>query len=174
MATKKTDRAQRDAWLRASDDVLIHDCLEERYKASGPGGQRRNKVETAVRLRHKPTGVVAHAEESRYLHSNRRYAARRVRDKIAFAARSPFDLDDPALPAELLAQRTAEGRLSVNRKNPAFPMIVAIALDALAAADGSYAKAAAALEITTSQMLKFLQSDRELWRAVRMEYADRK
>ena len=174
MASKKTGRTQRNAWLRASDDVLLKDCIEERYKASGPGGPRRNKVETAIRLRHEPTGVIAHAEETRYLHSNRRHAVRRIRDKIAFAVRSPFDLDDPDLPDELLAQRTAEGRLSINRKNPAFPIIVAIALDALATVAGSYAKAAAALGITTSQLLKFLQSDRELWRTVQMEYRDKK
>jgi hypothetical protein len=54
----------------------------------------------------------------------------------------------------------------VNGRNPHFPIIAATALDAVAAASGSYAGAANALGITTSQLLKFLKSDRELWRAV--------
>jgi protein subunit release factor B len=47
----------RNAWLRASDAELLHQCREERYKSSGPGGQHRNKVETAVRLHHTASGV---------------------------------------------------------------------------------------------------------------------
>ena len=41
----------------------------------------------------------------------------------------------------------------------------AMALDALAAAGGSYAKAARALGLTTSQLLRFLRSDRHVWQA---------
>jgi hypothetical protein len=52
-------------------------------------------------------------------------------------------------------------------------VIVAVALDALAAAEGRYASAARPLQITTSQLLKFLQSDRELWRTVQIEYGGR-
>jgi hypothetical protein len=71
----------------------------------------------------------------------------------------------PVLPAELVSQRRGQ-TLSVNTRNPRFPIIAATALDSLAATGGSYAKAADALGLTTSQLLKFLKSDRELWRAV--------
>ena len=45
--------------LIVSDDALISQCEVDRYRASGPGGQHRNKTESAVRLRHKLTGVSA-------------------------------------------------------------------------------------------------------------------
>lgn len=170
MQAETVTRKQRDAWLRAGDADLLRDCTEERYKASGPGGQRRNKVETALRLRHNPTGVVAKASESRYLHSNRSLAARRVREKIALEVRAPFDLGSPDLPAELEAQRSKKGRLAVNPRNPAYPVIVAVALDALAAADGSFARAAHSLGITTSQLIKLLQSDADVWRTLDETY----
>ncbi|MGB2694786.1 MAG: hypothetical protein WBD55_06305, partial [Dehalococcoidia bacterium] len=57
------------------------------------------------------------------------------------------------------------GGLAVNAKNPAYPIVVATALDALAAADGRYAPAARALGLTTSQLLRFLRSDGQVWRA---------
>lgn len=170
MKPKTTPRRQRDAWLRAADADLLKECTEERYKASGPGGQRRNKVETALRVRHNPTGVIAKAEESRYLHSNRAYAARRVREKIALEVRSPFDLEAPDLPPELVAQRSDRGRLAVAQKNPAYPIIVAVALDALAAAEGSFASAARPLGITTSQLIKLLQANPDIWRTIDETY----
>jgi hypothetical protein len=160
------DARTRNGWLRASDTNLLRQCREERYKSSGPGGQHRNKVETAVRLHHSPSGVTASGEETRSQEENRRHAIHRLREKIAFSARSPFDPQSPDLPPEFVAQRGRNGSLAVNAKNPNFGLIAATALDALAAAEGSYATAARALGITTSQLRKFLQSHRELWRAV--------
>ena len=156
----------RDRWLRLDDALLLKQCREERYRACGPGGQRRNKVETAVRLRHPQSGVVVQAEESRSLEENRQRAVRRLRERIAMEVRAPFDLDAPALPEELLAQRRDSGALAINARNPSYPIVVAAALDALAAAGGSYARAARALGVTTSQLMRFLRSDREVWRAV--------
>ncbi|HRC56200.1 MAG TPA: peptide chain release factor-like protein, partial [Kofleriaceae bacterium] len=56
---------QREALLLATDNALLAQCEVDRYRASGPGGQHRNKTESAVRIRHLPTGVSAIAEESR-------------------------------------------------------------------------------------------------------------
>ena len=46
-----------------SDDELQKQCTVKRTRASGPGGQHRNKVETAIVVKHDPTQVVGQASE---------------------------------------------------------------------------------------------------------------
>lgn len=54
----------------------------EFYRASGPGGQHRNTTDTAVRIRHLPTGIVAQASESRSQFQNRETAMNRLRSAL--------------------------------------------------------------------------------------------
>ncbi len=59
------------------DDIII-----EFYRASGPGGQRRNKKDTAVRITHIPTGISVVAPESRYRSVNMKRALERLTERI--------------------------------------------------------------------------------------------
>jgi hypothetical protein len=158
-------------FLRLDDDALLAQCELDRFRASGPGGQKRNKTDSAVRLRHRPSGVTGEAVESRSQHQNRARALRRLRLAIALDAR--LILEDPATPpADELAEALRLGKLRAIRmgaRDARYPATVAAVLDRLAAAGWQVAEAAAALGITTSALGRFLESDPVVWRAVQRQ-----
>ncbi|MBI5171110.1 MAG: peptide chain release factor-like protein [Candidatus Eisenbacteria bacterium] len=68
---------------------LLAECEVEAYRSSGPGGQKKNKTESSVRVRHVPTGVVRIATESRSQMRNREAALQRVYDTLEARKRKP-------------------------------------------------------------------------------------
>ena len=63
-------------------ESLERDCDMEFFIASGPGGQNRNKVETGVRLVHRPSGITVTAVERRSQHTNRETAFARMAARL--------------------------------------------------------------------------------------------
>ena len=61
---------------------LERDCDLDFFIASGPGGQHRNKVETGVRLTHRPSGITVTATERRSQHANREVAFERMATRL--------------------------------------------------------------------------------------------
>ena len=57
---------------------LLAECDVTPFKSSGPGGQKKNKTESSVRVRHRPTGITRIATESRSQSRNRALALERV------------------------------------------------------------------------------------------------
>jgi len=154
--------ASRDQHLTMSDDRLLAECTVETYRASGPGGQHRNKRDSAVRLTHEPTGVSATATERRSQHENRRVAVRRLRKAIALRVRVPADATAPA--AGALAAALTDARWPrVSQKSEMYLVAAARVLDRLEAAEGKVSDAAAALGISTASLGKFLSLDTDLW-----------
>ena len=157
------------------DDRLLDACRVETYRASGPGGQHRNKRDSAVRLTHEPTGVRATATERRSQHENRRRAVHRLRKAIALRVRAPAEAAaPPAGPlAEALADATLRSSASLRSTSPRWPRLkieseawllaAAHVLDRLEAAEGKVSDAAAGLGVSTASLGKFLSLDADLW-----------
>jgi hypothetical protein len=135
---------------------LWEECDVRRLRRSGPGGQHRNKVETAVSLRHLPTGVSAEANELRRQAQNRTVALFRLRVNLALEVRSPCDSSH--VPSDLWQSRSAGG-LKVSDSHADFPALLAEALDVLAALDADPKQAAALLGCTPSQLIRLLKID---------------
>ena len=138
---------------------LLDECEITRGRSGGPGGQHRNKVETAVEIRHVPTGVKASASERRSQEENHRKAVRRLR--LALAVEHRQVNSEFVEPSALWQSRCRQQKISCSDHHQDFPSMLSEALDAVVAKDADVRKAAAALGCSSSQLIRFLGKHRE-------------
>ncbi len=152
--------ATRDLWTDLSDEQLLAQCEVDTYRASGPGGQKRNKTSSAVRIRHPASALIVIAEESRSQHENRARALRRLRQAFFLKIRDDTSLD--AIQAKVGAM-LAHGRLDFRRKDPRFWPAAGLVLDLLVLTEAKISDAAVALGISTANLVNFLETEPKLW-----------
>jgi hypothetical protein len=163
--------AARLDYLAMDDQQLLTHCDVETYRASGPGGQKRNKTDSAVRLRLRPAGLTALGTESRSQHENKARALRRLRLVIALELRQPVDMQGYEPPDVLQSCRTKSGRLEVGLRDGRYPRVVQEFLDLLAGAGWRLSDAADKLGISTAQLSTFVCRDVKLRDRVNRERA---
>src|ERR1043165_2554735 len=112
-----------------SDEKLLSQCRLDSFTSSGPGGQKRNKTQAAVRLTHLPTQIMAVATDSRSQRENKIHALRNLRHKLAMEIRREIDPLTYRRP-DFFGQY--EG-LHMPPKNPVYAATVAEVLDVLKA-----------------------------------------
>lgn len=154
------------ALLRLSDDELLDQCDVDLHRVRGPGGQKRNKTHSAVRLRHRTTGLIVNASEERSQHINKARAVDRLREAIALHVRTPILTTEYAMSPLLTSVLDHVGTLKVSRRNPVYPIVLAEVFDVLEFRRGAVSDAAGALGMTTSHLVKFLEKDPKAWERI--------
>ena len=139
----------------STEDGLLNECDIRRQRRSGPGGQHRNKVETGIVIRHRPTEIEASATERRNQEQNRQMAIQRLRLRLAVEVRR--GVNTSRVPSPLWQSRCQGGRIAVSRRHEDFPTLLAEALDVVMHEDADMRKAAEKLNCTGSQLTKLLK-----------------
>lgn len=161
-------------YIKLADEQLLSECEVDTFKSSGPGGQHRNKRETAVRLKHTPTGVIAQASEDRSQHKNRASALLRLRTLLALKVRKTVNLEEYTPPPELVQilplKSTIRGphhlASQIGPNNHKFALGMQALLDLIHAVGGSVADAAKILGLSTGALSRLILSDDSLRMAV--------
>lgn len=156
----------RSTWTSLTEAQLLAQCEVDTYRASGPGGQKRNKTSSAVRLRHLPSGQIVIAEESRSQHDNKAKALTRLAHALVLNLRDELTSPTPetiAVHPDYAEARDRNGKLDLSARNVKFWPAVGVVLDVLNAVEARVAEAAALLSISTGNLIDFLQTDPKVW-----------
>ncbi len=153
------------------ESLLLEQCLVRRTRHTGPGGQHRNKVETAIEIVHTPTGITTFAAERRSQEANRQVAVFRMRLLLAIRLRAVEAAE--VIPSQLWSSRCRNQRISCNETHEDYPTLLAEALDAVDAKEYDVRRAAAALGCSTTQLVRFIAKNSEAWTSVNAERVSR-
>jgi len=102
--------ARKEMGTSLNIEIKDSDIVIDYYRASGPGGQHRNTTDSAVRIRHLPTGITVQSADSRSQHRNREIAL----ERLAAALRKRLQKRRPRV-ATKVPKRAVEQRLSLKK-----------------------------------------------------------
>lgn len=149
------------------EQALLKACEVKHTKGSGPGGQHRNKTQTAIVITHQPTGLQGAASERRSQHENLRVAIRRLRLNLAVEHRAAIRLQmmlpesSQAQPDDIACRwfaRVRHRKLALSDRHEDYPALLAWVMDILWEKQLVVGDVAVLLGVSASQLVKMLKS----------------
>jgi len=101
---------------RVSDDQLLAECEVETFRSSGPGGQHVNRRETAVRLRHRSSGIVVTCQQERSQLRNKQLALEELRRRLQEQTRPRKRRIPTRMPRSVVRRNAVEKRKRSQKK----------------------------------------------------------
>ena len=148
---------KRDELLQLDDAALSAHCKLEFYKDSGPGGQKRNKSSSAVRVTLTGSDLTASDCTERSQTRNRANALHKLRIQLALTCR-----ETPAVPPE---------NMTCSMNNTSYPLFLAHLLDVFYEKELDHRAAAETLGISATAFVKKLFRDPAVWQKINQELA---
>ncbi len=145
---------QRNLWLEADNDTFLKACTQEGYQASGPGGQKRNRKFSAIRITHQETKISVTSSETRSQHNNRKTALKKLKLKIAIEIGGP----------KIISYNPTN--IKIGLSNPKYPLFIAFLFDNLWDNNFSISETAKSINISTSKLIKLISRDIIIWKIV--------
>jgi protein subunit release factor B len=106
-----------------TDEGLLGECDVDVFRSSGPGGQGVNTTDSAVRLKHRPSGIVVVCRQERSQLRNKQQCLKRLRARLERLLAPPPPPRRPTRPSRAakerrLAEKTARGATKATRRPP--------------------------------------------------------
>ena len=105
-------------YAEMSVEELARDCEVQVFRATGPGGQGVNTTDSAVRMKHIPSGITVTARESRSQFQNRSSCLRKLRAELERRGRPPRRRVKTKVPHDALASAGSTTNTSTPLKRP--------------------------------------------------------
>lgn len=145
-----------------TDEQLLAQSRVEALRSGGPGGQKRNKTASAVRITHIATGLQGLSSDWRKQTENRLWAMRRLRLKLAVEIREPVELSRFEPPDWFLALRHNR-QIGASHRHEHYAATCGLILDLLAVMGGNPSTVATMLGVTTTAVVKLVEAEPTLW-----------
>lgn len=141
-----------------AEDSLLQQCDIKFTRRSGPGGQHRNKTETAAVITHRTSGYTGEGSERRSQNQNRSVALRRLRIALALNVRSKGEAADQ-IAQQIWTDRTLKSKLMISADHWDYPAVITVAIDKLCQVNFEIGKAARLLGLSTGKLSKLFRQD---------------
>ena len=97
-------------------DELLRDCEVSAFRATGPGGQGVNTTDSAVRMKHIPTGIAVTSRESRSQFRNRQLCLQKLQEILVYRALPPKTRKKTQIPLRVKEKRLHDKRIISRKK----------------------------------------------------------